>query len=194
MDDNSQARGGRFGRSGGVPNYRNNIIIGIVEVYLPQGLEAWREVALVYQRESMEVTLCRGEDLWDNWNRKLCKRMQKPTCEPGVLSDRIYWCMEIEHHIQDEANVAILGADLAESGHSRNNDGSAFLEVLEDIAFGDVGNDGDEEDEEVTAVYAVDENAAAVAMVPSRPQSLPAFVIGNECRVARICCTWGQSV
>ena len=40
--------------AGGVPNYRNDIIINIVEEYLPQGLEAWRGVALVYQQESME--------------------------------------------------------------------------------------------------------------------------------------------
>ncbi len=90
MDADSQARVGRVGRSGGVPNYRNDILIYVVEEYLPQGLEAWRGVALVYQQESMESTLRRGEDLRDNWNRKLCNRMQKPTGKPGVLSDRIY--------------------------------------------------------------------------------------------------------
>jgi hypothetical protein len=52
MDANSQARGGRGGRSGGVPNYRNDILINVVKLYLPQGLEAWREVTLAYQRES----------------------------------------------------------------------------------------------------------------------------------------------
>jgi hypothetical protein len=72
MDADSQARRGHGGRSGGVPNYRNNILIEVVELYLPQGLKAWRAVALAYQRKSMETVLCRGEDLWDNWNRKLC--------------------------------------------------------------------------------------------------------------------------
>jgi hypothetical protein len=52
MDANSQARGGCGGRSGGVPNYRNDILINVVKLYLPQGLEAWREVTLAYQRES----------------------------------------------------------------------------------------------------------------------------------------------
>ena len=51
MDADSQARGGRGGRSGGVPNYRNDILIYVVEEYLPQGLEGWRGVALAYQRE-----------------------------------------------------------------------------------------------------------------------------------------------
>jgi hypothetical protein len=57
MDSKSQARGGRGGRSGGVPNYKNDVLINIVEMHLPHGLEAWREVAEVYQRESCEVTL-----------------------------------------------------------------------------------------------------------------------------------------
>ncbi len=63
MDGESEARGGRGGNAGGVPNYKNDILIDIVERYLPQGLEAWREVALAYQRETFEMTLRRGEDL-----------------------------------------------------------------------------------------------------------------------------------
>jgi hypothetical protein len=35
MDADSQARGGRGGRSGGVPNYKNDILIKVVELYLP---------------------------------------------------------------------------------------------------------------------------------------------------------------
>jgi hypothetical protein len=34
-----------------MPNYKNDILIDIVKRMLPQGLEAWREVALAYQRE-----------------------------------------------------------------------------------------------------------------------------------------------
>ena len=98
MDADSQARGGRGGRSGGVPNYRNDTLIYVVEEYLPQGLEGWRGVALAYQREYMEATLRRGEDLRDNWNRKLFNRMQKPTGKPGVLSGRIYRCITIASH------------------------------------------------------------------------------------------------
>ena len=90
MDADSQARGGRGGRSGGVPNYRNDILIEVVEQYLPQGLEAWRAAALAYQRESMETVLLWGEDLQDNWNKKLCNRMQKPTGKPSVNTDRIF--------------------------------------------------------------------------------------------------------
>ncbi len=129
MNANSQAQGGCVGHAGGVPNYQNDILISIVEQFLPQGLEAWREVALAYQRESMETTLHRGEDLWDNWNRKLCNRMQKPMGKPGATSDRIFRCMAIERPIQDEAKAAILGADSVESSHSRDDGNSAVLEL-----------------------------------------------------------------
>ncbi len=179
MDNNSQAQGGRVGRAGGVPNYQNNILISIIKQYLPQGLEAWREFALAYQRESMEATLHRGEDLWDNQNRKLCNRMQKPTGKPVAASDRIFRCMAIERCIQDETNATILGADSAESGHSRDNGNSALLDVVADDAFNDVGDDCDEDDDEVVAVNAADENAVAVAMASSLPQLLPAFVGGG---------------
>ena len=145
MDADSQARGGRVGRSGGVPNYKNDILIDVVELYLPRGLEAWREVALAYQRESMETVLRRGEDLRDNWNKKLCNRMQKPTGKPGVNTDRIFRCIEIERRIQDEAAAAILGADSAESAHSRDNGESALLDVAPEDDF-EIG--GDEEDED----------------------------------------------
>ena len=111
MDADSQAKGGRGGRSGGVPNNRNNILIDFVEKYLPQGLEGWRGVALAYQRESMETVLCWGEDLRDNWTKKLCNRMQKPTGKPGENTDRIFRCIAIERRIQDEAAAAILGAE-----------------------------------------------------------------------------------
>ncbi len=74
----------------------------------------------------MEAVLCRAEDLRDNWNRKLCNCMQKPTSMPSAISDRILQCIDIERCIQDKANTAILGVDSAESGHSCDNGGSAL--------------------------------------------------------------------
>ena len=87
--------------------------------------------------------------------------------------------MAIEHCIQDEANAAILGADSAESGHSRDGGDSALSEVVADDAFNDVGDDGDEDDDEMAAVNAADENAVAVAMASPHPQLLPVFVGGG---------------
>ena len=113
MDTDNQARGGRYGRPSGAVNYRNNILIDILERLLPHGLEAWRQVALEYQTRSAEANLCRGEDLRDNWNKKLCNRMIKPTGKPGLIRDRIFRCIAIERHIMEKANAAILGVDSA---------------------------------------------------------------------------------
>ncbi len=69
--------------------------------------------------------------------------MQKPTGKPGVSSDHIFRCIEIERHIQDEANATILGADSAESGHSRDDDDSVLSDIVaEDTDFDDAGNYG----------------------------------------------------
>ncbi len=116
--------------------------------------------------------------------------IQKPMGESGALSDRIFRCIKIEHRIQDEANAAILGVNSAESGHSHNDGDSALLDIVADDAFNDVGDDGDEDDDEVVAVNAADENVAsvattadanvaAVATASPRPQALPAFVGGG---------------
>ena len=106
--------------------------------------------------------------------------MQKPTGKPDVLSNRIYRCIAIERHIQDEANADILGADSAEFGHSGDDGDSTLLEVVAENSFDFVGNDGDEENEEVVAVnvadVSADDNAVAVATVNPHPQSLPTFV------------------
>ena len=66
MDTDSQTRGGHAGCPFGAPNYKNDILIKIVERYLPQSLEAWNAVALQYQRESNKLTLHQGEDLWES--------------------------------------------------------------------------------------------------------------------------------
>jgi hypothetical protein len=64
-----------------------------------------------------------GEDICDNWVRKLCNNFKKPTGGPGDNSDRIFRCLEIERQIQRKANAAILGVTSGESDHD-NDKGS----------------------------------------------------------------------
>jgi hypothetical protein len=135
MNANTQAQGGRVGHAGGIPNYKNNII-NIIERLRPHGLEAWRQVAAEYQRESGKTTLHQGEDLQENWNKKLCNRMKNPTGKPGVLQDRIFQCIDIEHCIEAEANAAILGADLVESSPSHDDGSSNYSDVIEEEGIG----------------------------------------------------------
>ena len=87
MDNDNQAPAARGGRPPGAINYQNNVLIAIVEQLLPQGLEGWREVALEYQRQTSKAVLRRGEDVRDNWVKKLCKNMKKPTGKPGEMDN-----------------------------------------------------------------------------------------------------------
>ena len=123
--------------------------------------------------------------------------MKKPTGKPGDLRDRHFRCLGIERRIQDRANAAILGIDLAESSH-RDDDGSKLSDDDNDdgaVAAAGVGvvggppadihfspvhpeNEGDEDiDGEVAAANNAGEMNAAVARGEDaarvRPQSLP---------------------
>jgi hypothetical protein len=196
MDADNQSRG-VCGPPPGACNYKNDIIISIVKEHLPQGLEAWRGVALAYQRESGEDTFCRREDLGDNWIKKLCNRMQKPTGKPGEHRDRILCCIEIKRRIMDAAKAAILVVALVESRHSCNDDSSIVSSIVADSGVnaaadggigGDsqnnhnhisVGNEGDNEDYEVAAANESSFEVDDVAMAHSCPQSLPMFVGGS---------------
>ncbi len=66
--------------------------------------------------------------------------MQKPTGKPGAQTERIFWCIAIERHIQDEATAVMLGVDSAESNHSRDI-GSGSLSEIDVVAL--AGNVGD---------------------------------------------------
>jgi hypothetical protein len=106
------------GCSSGVPNYCNDLLIDIAKQLLPQGIEAWRRVALLFQNTSNERDLCRGEDICDNWVRKLFNNFKKLTGRLGNNLDQIFYCLEIERRIQGKANAAIylatnLATDLA---------------------------------------------------------------------------------
>ncbi len=179
-----------------------------VEWLLPHGLEVWRQVALEYQSRSAEANLRCGEDLCDNWNKKLCNRMIEPTGKPGLIRDRIFCCIAIDHHI--------LGVNSAESGYSGDNGESASSNVMEDgaeaadggVAFQFSGEyeEGGEEDEEVAAATnagvaeeeqgvsaAIDRGVNEAAQARSAEASemaccllsLPAFVSGGLSNVGQ---------
>ena len=98
---------GRRGRAAGTRNYRNDLLIPIVEGILPQGAEGWRLVAASYKTASGEPDLRDHEALRENWVKKLCNNFKKPTGRTGENGDRIAHCIEIERRIQEAANAAI---------------------------------------------------------------------------------------
>jgi hypothetical protein len=148
---------------------------------------------LLYQNASNERDLCRGEDIHDNWVRKLCNNFKKPTGRPGNNSDQIFRCLEIECQIQRKMNAAKLEATSGELDHNKdigsresNNFslGSGFNNNPEVAAATSQNDDGNrltykqinsEEAEVVDAATVCPVNANRV-----HPQSLPIFIGGHS--------------
>jgi hypothetical protein len=65
----------------------NDLLIDVVKQQLSQGLEAWRKVDLLYQSTSSKVELHNGHDC-DNWVRKLCNNIKKPTEAQEAMAQR----------------------------------------------------------------------------------------------------------
>jgi hypothetical protein len=61
------------------------MLINIVKEQLPQGLEAWRNVATLYQSAANKKELRRGEDIRDNWVRKLCNNFKSLQVSQATL-------------------------------------------------------------------------------------------------------------
>ena len=119
MDEfsNTKTESGRHEHEAGMRNYKNDVLIPIIEWFLPQGTEGWRQVATAYHTASQEKDIRDADALCDNWVKKLCNNFKKPTGCTGENGDRIKRCITIEHHIQDEANAAALVVSSAESEH-----------------------------------------------------------------------------
>jgi hypothetical protein len=122
---------------------------------LPQGAEAWRNVALLYQNASNERDLCKGEDICDDWVRIL-----------GATSDE-------SDHDKDIGSRELDNFSLG-SGFDNNP------KVAAATAQNDDGNrlaDKQANSEEVEMV-----DAATVCPVNANhvhPQLLPTFVGGH---------------
>lgn len=88
-------------RRNGAPNYRTDLLIGIVESLKPKGAEGWKRVAVLYQQDSGEAMLRDGDDIKRHWIEKLCYKFKKPTGKTGQIeSDRIFRCQTIQREIQ----------------------------------------------------------------------------------------------
>ena len=66
-------------RRAGAKNYKNDVLIAIIEEVLPNGELGWDAVALAYQEQTSEETKRDTDDLKRYWIRNLCKGMKKPT-------------------------------------------------------------------------------------------------------------------
>jgi len=83
----------------GLVNYKNELLIDIVEDVLPNGEYGWQTVALAYQEQSKEDILRNTADVKKDWIKVLCNGMKKLTGRMGEAGDRIHRCIAIEKKI-----------------------------------------------------------------------------------------------
>ena len=96
------------GRVAGSSNYKNSLLIEIVEQILPAGSDAWDLVATMYHKRSCEEIPCSGDNIKSHWHRNLCNKQQKPTGKTGNTQDRVHRCIAINRRITQKSSSGIL--------------------------------------------------------------------------------------
>jgi hypothetical protein len=76
-------------RKKGAVNYKNDVLIDIVEEILPNGELGWEAVAIAYQAKTNEESLRDTTDVKKHWLKNLCNSMKKPMGQTGENGDRI---------------------------------------------------------------------------------------------------------
>jgi hypothetical protein len=77
-------------------NYKNKVLIKIINELLPNGEVGWEAVAAAYFNQSKEKALRNMMDVRKHWIKNLCFNMQKPMGRTGKNGDWIHRCMLIE--------------------------------------------------------------------------------------------------
>jgi hypothetical protein len=117
-------------------NYKVDVLILVVEEKLPNGAQAWQEVAVLYQARRGESLLRDHDDVKRHWTDKCCNKFKKPTGSPGdPKRDMILRCQQIHQRILKKLASSIMGADL---------EGDDGLELSEDSEDSEEGEDDEE--------------------------------------------------
>jgi hypothetical protein len=96
-------------RQVGTKNYKNDVLIAIIEEVLPNSELGWDAVALAYQEKTREETKHDTDNLKRHWIRNLCKGMKKPTGHPGAANDRVLRCIAIKRKIMEKTYSGLEG-------------------------------------------------------------------------------------
>jgi hypothetical protein len=161
-------------RAKGKANYKADLFIKVVEEKLPNGAQAWQEVAALYQHRSGELILHDYEDVKHHWVEKCCNKFKKPTGDPGdPKASSILRCQGIQERILAKTASSIMGAD---SGGDDN------LEVEEDSDDDDEEEEeqDDEEEEGLVDFAAVAELARIGSTADSRASTPTQFVDAQD--------------
>jgi hypothetical protein len=99
-------------RAKGKANYKADLFIQVVQEKLPNGAQAWQEVAALYHHRSGELILRDYEDVKRHWTEKCCNKFKKPTGDPGdPKTSVILRCQRIQERILAKTASSIMGVD-----------------------------------------------------------------------------------
>lgn len=127
----------------GVKNYRNDLLIGVIDAIKPTGSESWKQVAVLYQDASKEAETRDFEDIKRYWTQKLCNGFKKPTGRTGASdADQIHRCQAIHHKILESTASTMCGFEDDDENHDESD------------AEDDAGSETSEDFEDITAAAA----------------------------------------
>ncbi len=141
-------------RTKGSVNYKNKVLIKIINELLPNGEVAWEAVCTAYFNQSKEKALRNTTDMRKHWIKNLCNNMQKPTGRTGKNGDQIHQCMLIEKKIIKKTHSGMIGLSSDSDSLSCNDgdensgggaaEGAGRNDVLDaldlDLEYDDEGN------------------------------------------------------
>ena len=163
----------RGGRRSGIPNYRNALLISIIEEIKPTGALQWQTVAEIYQLRSGEALMRNPDDIKKHWHNTLCNKLNKPTGRTGGITDRILRCIRIQGNIMKKTDSVMMGIGSDDDTNYMYNGNNADDEDEDDK---DEDEDGDDDDDrkpaamdDVTIARLVEESMVAAPPLPLLP-------------------------
>ena len=131
------------GRSAGVPNYKNEILINVVEAILPDGALGWTKVAQRYQEASGEKELRDSHDIKRHFttHKSLCDSGKKVTGS-SAPTPSVARCQAIWQKILRQSSAKNCGGSGSDSDSDDDDD-----ENSGDDSRGNERNSIDEEEE-----------------------------------------------
>lgn len=159
------------GRSAGVPNYKNELLINVIEGILPNGPALWQMVARRYQEVSGEMNIREVQDIRRHFttHKNLCDNGKKVTGS-SAPKESVARCQSIWRKILSRSAAANLGAN--DSGSDSENDSSSEYEesvqnrsLDNDSERPNIDNPLDGEDQSFVPI-----NVAANPLIPAIPE------------------------
>jgi hypothetical protein len=108
-------------RKGSV-NYKNEVLIKLINKILPNGEYGRQAVAIAYLDQTKEKALHNSMDIKKHWIKNPCNNMKKPMGQMGGDGDWIHQCMAIEKKIIKKTHSGVLGFSLDEGSINLDRD------------------------------------------------------------------------